>query len=82
MIIEFLLDMIFNVVSLVLNLFPALPSFDVAGLSGFLDLLSKSAVFVPYDTFLSCMATWFAFYNVELFWSIIEWVYKKIPGVD
>lgn len=82
MIIEFLLDMIFSVVGLVLNLFPALPAFNVTGWLGLLDLLSKAAVFVPFDTFLGCIATWFAFYNVELLWSIVEWVYKKIPGVN
>lgn len=45
-------------------------------------IVKYGAYFFPLDV-LSTVVTGFSlWYTVLLTWAIIEWIYKKIPGVD
>jgi len=47
-----------------------------------LDLLFKALFFFPPDVWTTVMANVMFWLNVQFGWAVIEWVYKKIPGVD
>ncbi len=65
------------------DLLPSLPQFDFfSGLSGFFELLSWGLIFVDVNVFIGCISAWFAIYNFEFIYAILEWVWKKIPGID
>jgi hypothetical protein len=81
MIIEGFLNAIYSFLVSVVNLIPVVG--DLPGwMDNTLNLLSYGLMFFPKDVFISLIAT-FVFWMVgHLSWSVIEWVYKKIPGVD
>ena len=83
MIIEFLLDIVFGVINMFLSLLPELPGFSqFQGLLGFIELVGYGSIFIDLSVFLSCLLVWFALWQFEFVYSILEWLWKKIPGVD
>lgn len=84
MILEGILNLVKGVLLFVISLFPVLP--DMSFLSQSVsDLLS---LFVLIDSVVSvrlvgsCFSVLFIFTNVDLIWSVIMWVVRKIPGVS
>lgn len=83
MIFDIILEFIYIYLLGLVNLVPSLPQFEfLAGLSGFFELLSWGLIFVDKNVFLGCLGVWFAFYRFEFSYSILEWLWKKIPGVE
>ena len=83
MIIEFLLDMLKSVILFGISLLPELPFFGfLTGIGGFVEVLLKASIFIDMGVFASCLGVWFILYNFEFVYAILEWVWKKIPGVD
>ena len=83
MIIEFLLDIVFGVINMFLSLLPELPAFSqFEGLLGFVELVSYGSIFIDLSVFLSCLVAWFALWQFEFIYSILEWLWKKIPGIN
>jgi len=83
MIIEFLLDIVFGVINMFLSLLPELPAFSqFEGLLGFVELVSYGSIFIDLSVFLSCLFAWFALWQFEFVYSVLEWLWKKIPGVE
>ena len=83
MIVEFLLNMIKSIILFVISLLPDLPLFGfVTGIGGFIEVILKAGVFVDMGVFASCLGIWFAFYYFEFIYAILEWVWKKIPGIN
>lgn len=81
MIIEGILTLIFSLVNWIISFLPqglALPNW----LTSFVSFLGTGLSFFPSNVFtilLSNVAFWL---TVQMVWAIIEWVYKKIPGID
>lgn len=44
--------------------------------------IKHGAYFFPLDCLAVAISTFVLWYGVLISWSTIEWVYKKIPGVD
>lgn len=83
MIIDMILNFMYMYILGVVDLLPSLPQFEFfSGLSGFLELLSWGLIFVDVNVFIGCISLWFALYNFEFVYAILEWVWKKIPGVQ
>lgn len=81
MIIELLLTPIFLLVGFIINLIPATQGTGMA-MNGFFGLVSKGLYFFSASTFKIVITNVVIWGGIHLAWAIIEWVYKKIPGVD
>lgn len=82
MIIEGLFNLFFGIVDLVLDL---LPDFNIdlgGGFEAFMELLSYALYFFPSDLWTAIIVNVVIWLFGAITWSIIEWIYKKIPGVD
>lgn len=82
MIVELLLDLVFGAVYLLTRSLPNtvfdLPDWSLQALK----LLKTGICFFPTDVWIACIANGMFWLVVHFVWAIIEWVYKKIPGVD
>ena len=81
MIVELLCTPIFLLIQFIISLLPVayeVPDF----LSATLDLLSKALYFFPADVFFIVIGNITTWHFIHLGWVSIEWVYKKIPGVN
>lgn len=82
------MDYIFTLIfSFILSLIHYLPNFDVTGVSfNWVDLLLQCCgylnSFIGLDIFLVAVGHSLFFWTAEAAWAVIEWIYKKIPGVD
>jgi hypothetical protein len=50
--------------------------------STFFDLLKAGVYIMGADTFSFAVSSFLFWYSIQLLWAIIEWIYKKIPGVS
>lgn len=82
MIIEFILNLIFGAVLMIISWLPEFPQVSYEDASDFFKILSVVNRFIDLKSFFSCILIMLASLNVELIWGMIEWVYKKIPGVE
>lgn len=48
----------------------------------FFDLVSKGLWFFPPDVFVAIFASIILWTGIHLAWAIVEWCYKKIPGIN
>lgn len=81
MIVSLLLSPVFLLISGLIGMLPvafALPDW----LNPCLDLLSTALWFFPGDVWALVIGNVMFWVVAKLAWSIIEWVYKKVPGVD
>lgn len=81
MIIEALLNIIFGFVSYLITLLPAITQLP-SWFNDMCRLLKIGLFFFPYDVWCVLIANFSATTFILLGWSVVEWVYKKIPGVD
>lgn len=47
-----------------------------------LSLLSKGMMFFPVDVWVIVIANIVFWLTILFAWSIIEWIYRKIPGIN
>lgn len=82
MIVEYLLDIIFGLVYFCMESLPngafSLPDWIVSALS----LITKGLGIFPIDVWIIVLSNGLFWLTVQFTWAIIEWIYKKIPGVD
>lgn len=81
MIIELLFNLIFGLVSLIISFFPAgysLPNWFYS----FYDVVSNALAFFPKPVFIIIISNVSFWLTVQMTWAIIEWIYKKIPGIN
>lgn len=81
MIIESIIDIFFIPLQLLLNMLPSsivelIPDFTLP------DIALMGAYFFPMDVIVFAISSWAAWYMIFMTWAIIEWVYKKIPGIN
>lgn len=82
MVVEALLNMIFGLVDVIIGLFPTLDVPVFNGLGGATTLLGYGLTFFPLDLWVALIGNIAFWLSVQLGWIVIEWVYKKVPGVD
>lgn len=81
MIVELILMPIWLLIDLIINLFPSVANTVYNFLSSS-DVLAVGLYFLPigyWGQFLASVTFWL---TANFTWSIIEWVYKKIPGIS
>ena len=85
MIIKYLLTPIFRLLGLIINLLPDLSYIDPLygfDISGFINILAYGFIIFPFPLFTIFIGNMIFWLGVQMVWAIIEWVYKKIPGVN
>lgn len=76
--------MVFGLISFILGLLPAFPSFDAIEIS----LLPMLYVFGLVNNFVSisllgsCLLLILVVYNIRFVWSIFTWLLSKIPFIS
>lgn len=81
MIIEALCNLLFLILNGIISLFPSgftLPDWGVA----FFNLLQKALFFFPPDVLVTVISVVVGSYSSQFVWAIIEWCYKKFPGIE
>lgn len=81
MILEAFFKILFGGVKGLINMLPS--AFYAAISSIELPVIVKyGAYFFPLDCLVVAITSFITWYGILLTWAGIEWVYKKIPGVD
>jgi len=81
MLVELFLEPIFLIIKGTISFIPDAFQIPNWALSAF-SLISKGLYFFPIDVWRTIIANVSFWLGAQLVWSIIEWVYKKVPGVD
>lgn len=81
MIIELLLSPLFLLVKFLIGLLPNTPTVNLT-LDNLILFVRKGLYFTDSTVFFTCIGTVVTFTTLQFSWAIIEWVYKKIPGID
>jgi len=85
MIIELVLTPLFWVLNLLLNLLPDMSHLDpLSGvdITGFIDILAYGFLIFPFSLFMIFIGNMLFWLGVQMTWAIIEWGYRKFPGVN
>ena len=84
MILELLLSPIFLLVNFIFSFLPDLSAIDIADydMNAFVEILAIGFLIFPRSLFIAFVVNFIFWKNAQLVWSIVEWVYKKIPGVN
>lgn len=77
-----LLTIVFSIVDLIITFFPSYTTFSGTPISGFYDLVGIGLYFFGTAPFLLVMSSVVMWSAGELTWSLVEWLYRKIPGID
>lgn len=82
MIIELILDCFFGLVNFIISLIPTnsvgLPNW----ITSFISFVSTGLSFFPPSVFNILIGNIAFWLTVQMSWAIIEWLYKKVPGID
>ena len=85
MITELLLTPVFWVLGAIVFLFPDLSFldfFDSYSFQPFIDIISPAFAIYPYWLFVLVISNVIFWIGIQFTWAVIEWLYKKIPGVN
>lgn len=84
MILEFIFNLLFALANFIVGLFPAFPSFSGlnTSLSPLLYVLRMVNMFISIKLIGSCLMIILVVYNIKFVWSILMWIFRKIPGVS
>ena len=81
MIVEGILDLLYGLLFSIVDMLPVLG--DLPGwIDNTLNVLSYGLMFFPLDVFVTVVGSFAFWMSAHMVWAFIEWVYKKIPGVD
>lgn len=81
MIVETICNILCACVLGAIGLFPTIPQIDTSFLSGFFRVLSTVDAFVSLKVVSACFVIIFLFMNIQVIWSLVMWVMRKIPGI-
>lgn len=82
MLIKLLLSPIFAFISFIVSLIPAIPHQSGSIASNFYEFVGFGLYFfgsAPFTMTIGCVIAWSA---LQFTWALIEWSYKKIPGIS
>lgn len=80
-----ILERIFDFLLIFVDFFiTLLPTFDLSSNSflAIYELMSYGVWIVGKETFVLIMSSILAWFTIFYGWAVIEWVYKKIPGIN
>lgn len=81
MIIQSIFDALYALIASLLDKLPTIG--DMPGwLDNTLNVLSYGLMFFPLDVFVLTIGSIGFWLLAHMVWAIVEWVYKKIPGID
>lgn len=52
------------------------------GIGDTINLMSKALMFFPLDVWVVVLMNITAWLSIQFAWAIIEWIYRKIPGIN
>lgn len=81
MIVAKLIDLFFLPLKLLISMLPSSLVETVEAIE-FPQIARWGAYFFPMDVAVIAVSSFATWYTIFLTWSIVEWVYKKIPGVS
>ena len=81
MIIELILTPLLVAIETLYNLIPDFPSIPVHLTQAF-NILRKPLSIFPYSLWVAILFNILTWITIDFTWAIVEWVYKKIPGID
>lgn len=81
MILESIFNLIFGLIEMIVSLFPDLPDLPNF-MAETISLLSVPLGLFPLDLWVVIISNLFFWFGASFLWSIVEWVYKKLPGVS
>jgi hypothetical protein len=83
MLLELVFDPVFALLDLILQFIPVMENGEyLIDISGFVDVVAFAFVFFPPSLFTALVGNVLFWLELQLGWSVIEWIYKKIPGVS
>lgn len=77
-----IVDLVTSLVFWVMNLLPDFTPTAVVNISDSIALMAPVLSIFPLDLFKFIFNNGLFWMGIQLSWSIVEWVYKKIPGVS
>lgn len=81
MIVEMILNPIFAITSGLISLIPE-PALMPNWLSYTINLLKVPLSIFPIDVWISVIGSVVSWFGIQLGWACVEWIYKKIPGIN
>lgn len=81
MLIQLMMTPLWLLVYALIGLLPVLSSVP-SGFNALLDIIGYGCAFIGTDFFLAFVGNIIFWLTAHLGWAIIEWVYKKFPGVS
>lgn len=84
MLLELLVNIFFGIATVVLGLIPniSFPQGFISAISSVSSVMNGVAYIMPMGTFMACLTVFFVLHNMTLIISIINWIIRKIPGVN
>lgn len=82
MLLELIFAPLFLFINFLIGLIPNFQTFNSDVPQTFMDYVGYGLYFfgtTPFILVITCVLFWC---GIELAWSIIEWIYRKIPGVS
>lgn len=81
MLIQLMMAPLWALVYLLINLFPVIESFPTS-FGAVTNIIGYGCAIVGTDFFLAILGNVIFWLTVQLTWAIVEWIYKKVPGVN
>ena len=81
MLIELFFNPIFILINKLVGLIPVLPETG-SWVGQTASMLAKPLSIFPTDIWVAIFVNVIAWLAIDFVWAIIEWAYKKIPGID
>lgn len=81
MLIQLMMLPLWTLIYSLIGLLPVLSSVP-SGFNALLDIIGYGCAFIGTDFFFAVIGNIIFWLTAQMAWSIIEWVYKKIPGVS
>ena len=81
MIITSILNPIFNLLNSFVDKIAVTPT-SLPDISGFGNIVGYSLYFFPVGMLTLIIGNFLMWYTLNFAWAIIEWIYKKIPGIS
>lgn len=68
-------------ITFLIGLIPVIESFP-SGFGAVTNIIGYGCAIIGTDFFLAILGNIIFWLTVQMTWAIIEWIYKKIPGVE
>lgn len=81
MIIKVLMAPFWLLIDLLISLLPSTVVQSLS-MSSVFDILAKGVSVIGLSNFALFLGSAIFWYTVQLTWAVIEWLYKKIPGIN